>query len=391
MPVFKQYFKIVKQLMPSVLIYGAIFLAITILMVFSSMSKDEKQFKKKEVPVYLINQDESNIFIDHFVKYLDAYVKYVELDGSFEKVQDALFYQEIESIITIPAGFTDNFIKGNDITLEKQSLPGSPLALSADTAINQYFSTARTYLQIDPTLTLEGLTKQMDQIKFEETVVRFDTKKSEDVLTSNGFNISYFNYLAYIMLACFIGVVSTVMHSFHALDIRRRHNASPISSHSFNFQLVFANLAFVMCYMLVFILASWIFNSNRTMNMNTILTWISSLLFAFTALAISYLIGITVNGKAAVSTLSTVVSLSLSFLSGVFVPQDYLGDTVLKLASFTPTYWYVKANNTIGYMTDFHLDTMKNILGYYGIQVGFGLAILSIALVVSKQKRQAVA
>lgn len=391
MPIFKQYFKIVKQLLPSLLIYGAIFLGITMLMVFSSMSEDEKQFKNREVQVHLINQDENNIFIDHFINYLDTYVNYVEFDGSFEKVQDALFYQEIASIITIPAGFTDKFLNGDDITLEKQSLPGSPLVLSADAAINQYFNTARTYLQVDPSLTLEGLSNQMEQIKFEETVVRFDTKKSDAILTSNGFNVSYFNYLAYIMLACFIGIVSTAMTSFHALDIRRRHNASPITSRSFNFQLILANLAFVMCYMVVFIAASWIVNGNRTMNMNTILTWISSLLFAFTALAISYLIGITVTSKTAVSTLSTVVSLSLSFISGVFVPQGYLGESVLKVASFTPTYWYVKANNTIGYMTDYHQDTMMKILAYYGIQIGFGLAILSIALVVSKQKRQAVA
>lgn len=46
------------------------------------------------------------------------------------------------------------------------------------------------------------------------------------------------------------------------------------------------------------------------------------------------------------------VSLGSSFLCGVFVQQELLGETVPSIARFLPAYWYVKAVDISG--TWFH-------------------------------------
>jgi ABC-2 type transport system permease protein len=70
------------------------------------------------------------------------------------------------------------------------------------------------------------------------------------------------------------------------------------------------------------------------------------------------------------------------------VPQQVLTAPVLKVARFTPSYWYVKAYNAIQGITSLHWSNLSEVIGCMAIQLGFAAAIISIALVVSKRKRQ---
>jgi len=178
------------------------------------------------------------------------------------------------------------------------------------------------------------------------------------------------------------------MVSFHGIDIRRRHFASPLTGRSMNAQLILGNLVFVLAYLLVFIVAGYVLNPNRMLNANTVLSWMNATVFALCAFSMSYLVGITVKSRKAIAAISTALSLSLAFLSGIFVPQEFLGASVLKVASFTPTYWFVKANNALEMITTFKWSDISNVVGYMAIQIGFAAAIISVALVVSKRKRQ---
>ena len=87
------------------------------------------------------------------------------------------------------------------------------------------------------------------------------------------------------------------------------------------------------------------------------------------------------------SAASNVVSLGCCFISGVFVPQQYLGKTVLSIASFNPTYWYVKANNEISALVNFSKENLMPIFMSMAIILCFAIAIFAITLVIIKQKR----
>jgi ABC-2 type transport system permease protein len=57
-----------------------------------------------------------------------------------------------------------------------------------------------------------------------------------------------------------------------------------------------------------------------------------------------------------------VLTLGMSFISGVFVPQAILGKTVLTIAQFTPVFWFVKANIAIESQIDFSGQALQDIL-----------------------------
>ncbi|HKL99199.1 MAG TPA: ABC transporter permease [Mobilitalea sp.] len=388
MQVFKTYFKVMKKQMFSILLYGGIFIAITLIMTFNQIDNSNNTFVEEKVPVIVVNEDEESSFIDGFKDYMGKYVEYVEVEDNEEARKDALFNRKVYYILTIPEGFTAAIMSGDEITMEKQSVPDSQDTFFVDAAINNYMSTAQLYIKYNSGSSTEELNSHISSSLEINTEVAFDVKREEAVISSKLFNKSYFSYLGYIMIGCFILGVSSVMVSFHSIDIRRRNYASPISESNYNFQLILANLCFVMSYLLVFIVVGYIANTNHSLNPNMLLSWLNAILFGATVLSISYLIGITVKGKNAVQALSTMLSLGLAFISGIFVPQEYMGNTVMKVARFTPSYWFVKSNDTIASITKYSFKNMSGVFGMMGIQIGFAAAIISIALVVSKRKRQ---
>ncbi len=388
MQVFKAYFKILKKQMVAILIYAGLFLGITIMVNMNQTKVDKEEFSIKKVPIMVVNEDGQNDFIDSFLKHMENYVTLVETEEDIEARQDALFYRKVRYIMTIPKGFTEAFLAGDEIALTKQTIPDSIESVSVDNTVNNYLNMAKVYLKHEPELNYDQLNIYIEKNLQEETEVAFSVVQEDAVENSNRFNVNYYNYLAYIIIAGFISAVSIIMFYFNGIDVRRKHSASPLTAKNMNFQLIFANFVFVMMYLIVFIVAGSFLNPGHRMNGNTILFWINAFTFSLTALSISYLIGITVKSKKAVSAIATAVSLSLAFISGVFVPQEYLGASVLKLASFTPAYWYVKANNTIANLVNISGTELAETLGYMAIQLGFAAAIISIALVVSKRKRQ---
>ena len=80
--------------------------------------------------------------------------------------------------------------------------------------------------------------------------------------------------------------------------------------------------------------------------------------------------------------ISTVASLGTAFISGVFVPQEFLGAKVLAVAKFFPTYYFVTINNM-------KITSFGDVSYELFMQVLFGIAFLSIGLYFSRVKQRA--
>jgi ABC-2 type transport system permease protein len=135
------------------------------------------------------------------------------------------------------------------------------------------------------------------------------------------------------------------------------------------------------------IITSFLMYGSYMFTLRGLLFLLNSLVFTMAALSVSFLLGNVIKSKNAMSAASNVVSLGTCFISGVFVPQALLGKQVLKIASFTPNYWYVKTNNTIANLASFNMENLRPVFSNMLIVIGFAAAVLSVTLVVIKQKR----
>jgi ABC-2 type transport system permease protein len=385
MQVFKVYFKIVKANIGQMSIYLIIFLAIGLTYSLSTTPKSKEFFSQTKTNIAFINLDEKTTLTEGFKEYLSRNTNFVSIEDKEEKLQDALFFRDVEYIVTIPKNFTKDFLQGKPVEIEKIIVPDSITRMYVDMAINKYFNMARVYVNNVPGITEERLVKEVLKGGSSETQVQLKT--FGDKKQNNAFSVSYFNFLAYSLFAVLILGVSSTLLVFNNKNLRRRNLCSPIKDRSFNLQLIMANLVFAfVCYI---IMAGFAFIINREdmLSYNGLLLCVNALAFTIAALSISYFVGLLIKNRSAQSAIANVLSLGFSFISGVFVPQELLSDKALTIASFNPTYWYVKANNAIGALSSFSFDNLSPILTYMFIELGFAIAIFSVALVVSKQLR----
>ncbi|MBU3142886.1 ABC transporter permease [Clostridium sp. CF012] len=385
MQVFKAYFKIIKANMGQLIIYLTIFLAISVLYSTMTTTKNEESFSQTKTNVAFVNLDENTALLTGFKEYLSKNANFIDIENKQENLQDALFFRDVDYIITVPVDFTQNFLLGKPVELQKTIVPNSTTRMYVDMAINKYFNMARVYVNNVPGITEENLVKEVSIGASTET--RVQLKSFGDKKQNNALTVASFNYLAYSLFSILILGISSILMVFNDKNLKRRNLCSPMKNSSFNLQLIMGNLVFALATYGVMAGFGFILNRKHMMSYNGLLLCINALVFTIAALSISYLVGLLIKNKDAQSAIANVLALGFSFISGVFVPQEFLSEKAMTIASFTPTYWYVKANNVIGTLSNFSFDNLSEVFTYMLIELGFAIAIFSVALVVSKQKR----
>lgn len=386
MPVFKLSLKIIKKNLPEMFIYIIIFLAISLVMAVNMTNQTQSQslYSNNKINVAFISKEESPL-IDGFKDNLREFANFVNIEDNKEALSDALYFRSIEYIIRVPKGFTESFMIGEPIKLEKTVVPSSYSAAYIDIAIDQYFNTARLYVDGMPGISQQQLVKNVkNDLGYSLPI---DFQNDDLAQNSHEFARNYFNFIAYSLFAVLILGISTVLLVLNEKNNKMRNTCAPISTFRMNLEFLLAHLTFTFVAWLFMIVLYLIFDNKNIFNLNTVYFMINAFIFTLCASSISYFIGNLVKSERALSAICNVVSLGPSFISGVFVPQEFLGANVLKIASFTPTYWFVKANDVISDLTTFDFTHLQPVMYYMLIEIGFAVAFLSVALVINKKRR----
>jgi ABC-2 type transport system permease protein len=152
-------------------------------------------------------------------------------------------------------------------------------------------------------------------------------------------------------------------------------------------QLILGNFVFALAVWLIVAVTSIILFKKEMFTTSGALFFLNSLIFTLSMLSISFLISNLIKSRPAMSAAANVVALGSSFISGVFIPQSMLGEKVLNIASFTPTYWYVKANNITASLSEYNINTLAPVFKSMLIVFAFAVAMLAITLVLTKQRK----
>jgi len=380
MQVFKAYFKIIRQNLPSMSIYLAIFIFFVYLLTFYMTPTTATDFMASKTRLAIIQQDGGNLLSGDLADFLDSQTRRIELDGDPESLQDALFFRQLDMILIIPAGFGQSILDGSyDVELIKKSLPDAVSAVQTDLLINRYINTAAIYLESLPDRPVEEILAYTRS----DLAIQSDIKM-QAAAEGNEFNRTrfYFSYLAYTLMSIMVLGVTSIMIAFNNKDLRKRNLSTPVRLVSFNLQLVLGNLLFALAAWALLTALSLFLGDRDYSTAARIYLSLNALAFTLSCLGISFLIGNLIRSRNVQQSIANVLALGTCFISGVFVPQELLGPTVKTIASFTPTYWYISnvmAVNSQIKTSDFLIKIV--------IQLGFAVAAIIVALVVAKQKQ----
>ncbi len=381
MQVFKNYFKILKSHKLSLMIYLVIFILMIIFFGLARKGDTEKNFEDVDLYFTFINNDKDTELVQGLFEYLDERYTFVEMENNIDDLKDSLFFHEITHVIIIPEGFTDAFIKGDDVSIEEMTFPDSNYADFGNIIINNYLSTARTFFSLYPEYDTTKILELVNNSLLTDINVSLSTDMEETGTYS--FMTTYHNFFVYILLAVFTSIICIIMSSYQNLDMKRRNISSPISLKSMQLQLFLGNIIFALIATTILIIIGFIINGSFIINLSIILFWINAYVFALCATSISFLISQFTLPKEASIALSNILSLGLAFMSGGLVPQFLLGDGLLKVSRFLPTYWFVLVNETIS-QTAITNEVLLKIFSYIGIVAVYTLALFAISIAIAK-------
>ena len=385
MQVYRAYFKIIKKHIVSLLIYLAVFVFISVIISNALSGQQGSAFALTKSKIAFFNNDQDSPLTDGLKDMLSRNAEVVNPEDNTQDIQDALFFGQIAYVIRIPDGFTQSFLSGKDnITIQRTAGTASASGINLDLLINKYFNTAALYIKNVPGITQAQVVKNVQKDLTVAASVELNTfNKSSD---SN--NLSYyFLIFAYSVLAILLMGITTIMMAFNQRDLSNRNNCSPLSTLNFNFQLVLGNATFAFAVWAILCAFTFLMYGHIVFNPGIVLLCVNALVFTIVSLSLAFLVGKFIKSNGAQAAITNVLSLGISFISGVFVEQALLGKTVLTIASFTPGYWYVKAVNDIQNMVSYSAQNITPVIYSILIQLGFAAAFLIIAMVVSKQKR----
>lgn len=379
---FKSFLKIFKAQIPMLAIYLGIFLGIAVINIKATSNDETKGYKNYKIPVAIVDNDNSELS-DALEKYISKYAPVYEIDETEEGMEDALFQRIVEYIILIPENFEEDLLTGNDVQLGSKQVPDAYSAVYVENLLNQYLSTLKTYYATakegtDITEILAHTNETMEQ----SVQVELNVQELSDV---DKVKSSAFDFGAYIVMACIMWGVVKILSIFFEKNIADRIDISPVSSLKRNLMLVGYSLFFTVIMWLLIILAFTFVFGTEMLTFSNMIRCINMFTLSLVALAIGFVISILVKSKNGQGAVVNTIALGFSFISGVFVQMEYISEEILRISSFQPVYWYVKANELITEHVGDSLTEYGDAFECMGVQLLFFIAIISVGLVIKRQ------
>ena len=368
MNIFKNYFKIVKKHKFSILLYTIIFLSISIFFINSNSSNTDTNYSEVKNKVYV--EDKSNSQISKaLVDYIGKKEKIVS-DLDKENLDDELFYRSIDAIVTIPEDFE------NTKEIIYKSSPKSMYSFLVKKRVNEFID--KVYKYNDNGYELE------DSIKYANSDLdkTIKVQKINNMKQASGDESNsrfYFNFMSYPLLSQILLVVTLVMSSYYKETVNKRQRVSAVSEKKTNLILTLGHLVFGIIFWLLYIIICIVLVKDFEFNQVFLLAAFNSFIFMVTSVTLSMLIGKLFQDSNSLSVVINILVLGSSFLSGVFVPMEFLGEATLKIARIFPNYYYVLNNSLIDQGKNIS-ELMPNIL----IMLGFSFIFIILTNVVKK-------
>lgn len=379
MNIIRNYMDLMKKQIPLVSTYIAFVLILVNLMGNASQDKTYTGYEQTMARVVVHNEDEMSEISKGLVKYLELSCNIVETEEILEDELRALQYRSIDGILTIPSGFGSESIGTRKVLLTLETIQNTKASNSIHQIIKDYLNMITLYHALDPAKDESELVQEVMQ-KDTTSILVTEASKDTDNEESAQLN-SYFHLLGFVMFALIFLLVCLTMRSYQQHTMQIRHRVAPVSRRSMNLQLLFGNLIYGYLYAIIFLAIGVLISREHFMTVKLFLYWGNTIIFVTVIVVLAFSVSSHITHRFIILIVSNVVGLILAIVSGVFIRQEYLQPELLKIASLTPMYWFVRANDSIMAMQEYSFSDFVPLLESFGIQLLFAVSCYILHLV----------
>lgn len=383
MTVFKGYILLFKRNLNMMFLYMVIFLGITVIVQLSREDGQKGNYEAVKLDIAVVDRDGGTL-AKGLTKMLEEKHHLVEVEDSKKVLQEELFYGNINYIVTIPEHFEKECLEaGKEVTVTRR--PGEYASAYVDQQISQFMNQIKSYKNggYDTTSAVE---KTLHVGEKQTDIIVLDKNGNGGQMPDYAWMLLYFPYLYIAVLSFCMGGLIII---FKNKNIRRRINCSPVSLNKQNLQAILAYaIVSIAFWAITMFLPITMYRGAFLSDVNLGYYMLNSFLLLLVCIGIAMVVGSVCRNETIISAMVNVISLGMCFTCGVFVPMSMLGAGVKTAAQFLPVYWYVKNNALLGEFATVTGEMKGELIKGFGIQLAFAIALVCVALVITKSKAQ---
>jgi ABC-2 type transport system permease protein len=375
MQVFKAFFKVLKKNITTAAVFIGVFLFISVMIAGEKTTVTVFDLDAKKVAVF---DEDCTPESEKLVGFLDKKYDLQDIKNDRDVIIDNLYYEQIDYIFVIEKGYGEKLSSGDTQELfSSYHMHDSYAKVMIEQCLDDYVKTIGAYRatgsELSEAIDLAG---EDLLVETEVTIETFDGANDDYPVTT----AAYFRYLPYILISAILSALCPVLMIMNRKELRYRTNCSSVAPTSYTMQIFAAGTVFVLAVWLIFIGAA-VMVYGGMFHGKAWTAVLNSGLFALITTITAVLVASVIGSQKILTLIVQILGLGMSFLCGIFVPQSMLGDGVIAVGRFLPTYWYVYLNDMLSGDTVYSSDKALMCLL---IEAGYAAALLLITLLIRK-------
>lgn len=374
MTVYKYFLKTAFRHKWIIIGYASIFFILSLLNGTNTEGR-ELAFMEASMDIGIVDKSDSDLSRE-LVDYLKEKNNVTTMKDDLYHIKEQIFLEIVDAVVIIPDDFLNKVVnKQESVEIFRDDRKMGPIQVENE--INKFLAFSNASFQ-DNSFDLEKVRNALNR------EVEVEIVESANATNNKRANIwfkYYFNFVSYVIIAIYVAVIGLIMVDFNDKNIQDRTKISSKKFLSFNTEMYLGQVTIGIIITTTFILGSVALKGKHLGEINFFKYVLNTGVFSIAMLCFVFLINNLTSSKFVINGISTVASLGTAFISGVFVEQEFLSETVLNIAKFFPTYYFVRINEmTVASFSDMGYELFMQIL--------FGAAFLAIGLYFSKIKQK---
>ena len=383
MNILRVFIKLVRKNIFSIALYLAIAVfMISMRAVFTNNNNVEEVFERETYNIAIIDKDKSEVSSE-LISYLEKIHTVENMGSDVDKLNMALYYEGINAHVIIPDGFGESFYSDSPMEITTTIDEGMPVGTFITNDINSYLKSLKSYTDLGYSLSESSefayeILKDTDDVHI----------RSAEEVENNSFNdklMAVYEGMPYGIICIILCGMLPVLSTLRRKLISDRTEVSACSNLKYNLMIVLGTILFAAVSSIIVIVTATVTSDYS----GDFRTWLLlSLNIVANTIAITLMLPLLstfTNSASSRNIMINVISLGFSFLGGVFVPISLMSRSTKAIGSFLPSYWNVVAVSRI-----VNNESLLSIFSCFGLQLLFGLACLSIGLILSDAKMKKV-
>lgn len=379
MIVFNAFFKVVKKYI------GVIILYTVMLISFGSINyatnNEDMTFSNRLPDILIINNDEEVGLTKNLINYLKENANVLDIENNEEKINDAIFYREVNYVIYIPKNYRVDTLNKLNPTLDIKSANDYYSAYTS-MLLTRYLNVQNTYLKY--TNNENELINSINNNLSYKTNIEITSKLDTSKLTKTS---RFFNFASYSIMAVIIYIICLVISSFNKDVVKKRTIISSMNYKKYNKYILLSSFIYSGIIWILYIILSFIIIGSSMFSLRGLIYILNTFIFSFVALTLALLISNLIKSKGAISGIVNVIALGQAFLCGAFIPSEFLGENIIKYSKILPAYWYNNSNDLLSTIEVINIVNLKPILLNMIVLVIFAVIFIVINNIVSKHRQ----